>query len=413
MNHRCKKYIAVLMMLAGSILLAGCQPSMMFGTAGPWKGRIQTYYTDTTDGWTLQVDRFQPNQPDPLANPVVFCHGLSYNNRFWDLTEKVSLARYLAASGYEVWSVSLRGAGLSDQPLASVLRKIGTGSLQPEFLTEAHKRKLGGAAFSDYSVDDHINYDVPAVIRLVKAKTGAKKVHWIGHSMGGMVMFAYLATHAQEAARDVDTFVAVSVPMAMFHPLNKAMQLQVDNAAALKTGNVFVSTSYDAFVAKVLGKLAPPTISETLFLNRDNVDDGVLRLLAQWAQESISPGQLDQLFAMAADENFYSRDRKVNYTALLDRVNTPTFFLAGQLDNMANVDAVKFAYRQVSSQDKDFRLFARINNNQADYGHDDIIIGKHARQEVYPEILNWLQTHRRSQKALATPLPLQPVAPGQ
>ncbi|NIA07812.1 MAG: alpha/beta fold hydrolase [Actinobacteria bacterium] len=407
MKQHYRKYIAMLVMLVGLALMAGCQTGA-FASADSWKGEIQTYYTETADGWTLQVDRFEPDEPDPAANPVVLCHGLSYNNRFWDLTEKVSLARYLAAAGYEVWSVSLRGAGLSDQPLASVLRKVATGSVPPKFFTEAYKHKLGSEAFSDYSVDDHINYDVPAVIRLVKDQTGAQKVHWVGHSMGGMIMFAYLATHPQEAARDVDTFVAVSVPMAMFHPLNKAMQLQVDNAAALKAGNVFISTSYDAFVAKILGKLAPPTISETLFLNRDNVDDGVLRLLAQWAQESISPGQLDQLFVMAAEESFYSKDRKINYTALLDRVTTPTFFLAGQLDNMATVGAVKFAYRQVSSQEKAFKLFARINNNRADYGHDDIIIGKYAREEVYPEILNWLKAHRRGNKVLTTPLPLQP-----
>lgn len=408
MKQRCREFMAVLAILAASILIAGCQGSTWFGARGPWKGQIETYYTETSDNWSLQVDRFQPDDPDPSANPVVLCHGLSYNNRFWDLTEKVSLARHLAAAGYDVWSVSLRGAGRSDQPLASVGRKLLAGSIQPGFFTEAHKRKLGGAAFSDYSVDDHISYDVPAVIRLVKEKTGAKKVHWIGHSMGGMVMFAYLATHAQEAAKDVDTFVAVSVPMVMFHPLNKAMQLQVDHAGALKAGNVFVSTSYDAFVAKVLGKLAPPTGSESLFLNRDNVDDGVLRLLAHLAQESISPGQLAQLLAMAAEENFYSQDRKVNYTALLDRVTTPTLFMVGQLDNMASVGAVKFAYRQVSSQDKAYRLFARINGDRADYGHDDIIIGKHAGKEVYPVILNWLKAHRRSKKALAAPLPLQP-----
>ncbi|MBA7483346.1 hypothetical protein ES707_18860 [subsurface metagenome] len=408
MKQHYRKYIAMLVLLVGLAIMVGCQTGRPFASADSWKGKIQTYYTETADGWNLQVDRFEPDEPDPAANPVVLCHGLSYNNRFWDLTEKVSLARHLAAAGYEVWSVSLRGAGLSDQPLASVLRKVATGSVPPKFFTEAHKHKLGSAAFSGYSVDDHINYDVPAVIRLVKDQTGAEKVHWVGHSMGGMVMFAYLATHAQEAAKDVDTFVAVSVPMAMFHPLNKAMQLQVDNAAALKAGNVFVSTSYDAFVAKVLGKLAPPTISETLFLNRDNVDDSVLRLLAQWAQESISPGQLDQLFVMAAEEDFYSQDRKTNYTALLDRVTTPTFFLVGQLDNMATVGAVKFAYRQVASQDKAFKLFGRINNSQADYGHDDIIIGKHAREEVYPEILNWLKAHQSGKKALATPLPLQP-----
>ena len=408
MKKHYKKYIAVLVMLAGLALIAGCQTGRALGSADSWKGKVQTYYTETADGWTLQVDRFEPNQPAPLANPVLLCHGLSYNNRFWDLTEKVSLARYLTSRGYDVWSVSLRGAGLSDQPLASVLRKMATGSIPPEFFTEAHKHELGSAAFSDYSVDDHINYDVPAVISLVKEKTGAKKVHWVGHSMGGMIMFAYLATHPQEAARDVDTFVAVSVPMAMFHPLNKAMQVQVDNAAALKAGNAFISTSYDAFVAKVLGKLAPPTVSETLFLNRDNVDDGVLRLLAQWAQESISPGQLDQLFVMAAEENFYSQDHQTDYTALLDQVTTPTFFLVGQLDNMATVGAVKFAYRQVSSQDKAFKLFARINNSRADYGHDDIIIGKHARQEVYPEILNWLKRHRKGKEVQPISSPLQP-----
>ena len=397
---------AVLILITVSVLITGCEPKKLLAPAVTWTGKVQTFYTKTSDGWTLQIDRFEPDRPDPAANPVVLCHGLSYNNHFWDLTEKVSLARYLAGSGYDVWSVSLRGAGLSDQPLASILRKLGAGSIPPKFFTEAHKHKLGSAAFSDYSVDDHIKYDAPAVISFVKAKTGAQKVHWVGHSMGGMIMFAYLSTNPQQAEKDVDTFVAVSVPMAMFHPLNKAMQVQVDNARALKAGNMFVSTSYDAFVAKVLGKLAPPTVSETLFLNRDNVEDGVLRRLAQWAQESISPGQLDQLFVLAAEEEFYSKDRKTNYTSMLNRVTTPTFFLVGQLDNMATVGAVKFAHRQVASQDKAYRLFAKINGNKADYGHDDIIIGKHAREEVYPKITKWLKAHRKAKKVPATLLPL-------
>jgi poly-beta-hydroxyalkanoate depolymerase len=117
---------------------------------------------------------------------------------------------------------------------------------------------------------------------------------------------------------------------------------------------------------------------------------------------------VNQLFVMAAEENFYSQDRKTNYATLLDQVSTPTFFLVGQLDNMATVGAVKYAHRQVSSQDKAYRLFARINGYKADYGHDDIIIGKHARQEVYPEIVDWLRAHQRSKKALETPSPLQP-----
>jgi hypothetical protein len=79
MKYRCKKYILAIMMIAGLVLVVGCQPKKMFGTATTWKGKVRTYYTETSDGWTLQIDRFEPDQPDPLANPVVLCHGLSYN----------------------------------------------------------------------------------------------------------------------------------------------------------------------------------------------------------------------------------------------------------------------------------------------------------------------------------------------
>ena len=61
---------------------------------------------------------------------------------------------------------------------------------------------------------------------------------------------------------------------------------------------------------------------------------------------------------------------------------------------MATVGAVKYSHREVSSPQKQFRLFGRINGDRANYGHDDIIIGRHARQEVFPEILKWLNNHK-------------------
>lgn len=391
MKHyiRDSKVLLAAGVLISLALLAGCVPHGVFSGAGAEKIEIQTHYAKTSDGWNLQVDHYQPKTPDPKNNPVVLCHGLSYNSHFWDLGKETSLARYLAQQGYDVWSVSLRGAGFSDQPIANITRKTLSGALDPGFLLTVQNRNPGKAIFSEYSVDDHINYDVPAVIEMVKQKTHAKKVHWIGHSMGGMIMFAYLATHP-ESVQDVDSFVAVSVPMIMFHPLNKAMQIQVDNAVALKAGNVVLSTTPDSLVARILGKWVPPSVSETLFLNRDNVTDGTLRFLALWAQEGISTGQLTQLLDLAAEEEFYSFDKKINYTALLSKVTTPTLFLVGQLDNMSTVGAVKYAHREVSSPQKDFRLFGRINGHQANYGHDDIIIGQHAKEEVFPEILKWL-----------------------
>ena len=394
-----KKYIKDLkvLLVAGvlmySALLAGCLPHGVFSGVGAEKIEIQTHYAQTSDGWALQVDHYQPTTPNPKNNPVVLCHGLSYNSYFWDLSKEISLPRYLAQQGYDVWSVSLRGAGFSDQPAANIMRKFTVGALDPGFLLTAQNRNPSKAFFNEYSVDDHINYDLPAVIELVKQKTQAKKVHWIGHSMGGMIMFAYLATHP-ESAQDVDSFVAVSVPMIMFHPLNNAMQMHVDNVDAIKAGNVVLSTTPDSLVARILGKWVPPTTSETLFLNRENVTDGTLRFLGLWAQEGISTGQITQLLDLAAEQEFYSLDKKIYYTALLSKVTTPTFFLVGQLDNMSTVGAVKYSHREVSSQQKAFRLFGRINGHRANYGHDDIIIGRHAKAEVFPEILKWLDERK-------------------
>jgi pimeloyl-ACP methyl ester carboxylesterase len=38
-----------------------------------------------------------------------------------------------------------------------------------------------------WTVDDHLQKDVPAVLEYVLQATGAKQLHWIGHSMVGVV----------------------------------------------------------------------------------------------------------------------------------------------------------------------------------------------------------------------------------
>ena len=125
-----------------------------------------------------------------------------------------------------------------------------------------------------------------------------------------------------------------------------------------------------------------------------SIDPDVLKALFYLVEEEISPSQLKQLLGMVRTERFTSLDGKIDYTGSLSKVTTPTYFMVGTVDNMATVGAVQYAYRQVSSADKKFSLFGRVNSQQNDYGHDDIIIGKHARQEVYPTIVQWLEGHR-------------------
>jgi hypothetical protein len=70
----------------------------------------------TADGWTLVAHHYRPTaRPVAGAPPVILCHGLTYNAQFWDLDPSCSPAEYLAAAGFDVWAVSLRGCGLSQK----------------------------------------------------------------------------------------------------------------------------------------------------------------------------------------------------------------------------------------------------------------------------------------------------------
>jgi len=366
------------------------------------------YYTQTDDGITLALRRYRSAQVSAENAPVILCHGLSYNLLFWDLREDVSLPIYLARKGYDVWSLSLRGAAPSSQPLNSALRKLAHFNIDPETLKTLQKR-IKDVKMTNWSVDDHIEYDVPAAIRFVQKETRHRQVHWIGHSMGGMIMFAYLGQGYAESGGNVKSFVAISVPMAVFHPLSKPLEFLLETQPALQVGSHIVGSSAPATWGVIFGDLNTPM--NKLFYNNENVDDGLLRDLFRRAEEEISPDQFKQLLNMIRTERFMSLDGSIDYTAQLAKVTTPAYFMAGTLDNLATAGAVRYAYRQVGSEIKKFGLFGRINSHHNDYGHNDMIIGKNAKKEVYPTILEWL--NRFPNRPYERKLLLQPATSGE
>jgi pimeloyl-ACP methyl ester carboxylesterase len=142
----------------------------------------ETYYFRTDDGWRLAVHRYRPETPSPDGLPTILCHGLGANRYVFDLPESPSLAKYLRARGRDVWVAELRGSGMSDRP---------------------------GFFLSDvpysWTFDDHLSHDVPAIINHVMNRTGAQSVHWVGHSMGGMLICAYLSEQQTPRIRSAVT----------------------------------------------------------------------------------------------------------------------------------------------------------------------------------------------------------------
>jgi len=341
------------------------------------------YKTKTTDRWTIVLKRF--NKPDFSAEkaPVILCHGFNHNEKLWYLDKKYSLAYYLYERGYDVWLLSLRGAGDSTKPGLVELRNLSRLDLlkMPETLAKAaiSLNKV------NWNIDDHINEDIPAALELIKKETGHEEVTWIGHSLGGMIAYAYLGG----GGKGISSFIPIASPMCIPQPPNDLLAIIRDQKAAMYLSLMVNRTVSSQFQAVSAGTLK--TDFDLLFYNPDNMRKGIVIKMYHQAVEDISPGIIEQLRVMIAEGEFFSVDKKINYSANLSKVKVPILCLGGLYDNLAAPMSVYFAYKNVSSPDKTIRIFSIANGHSANYGHNDLIIGKKAPQEVYPYILKWME----------------------
>jgi len=141
-------------------------PASAAHTANAARASIE--FARTPDGWDLALHHYAGAPGVPALGPVILCSGYSCNRVFIDFDERYSLARFLARRGFDTWVLELRGHGYSE-PV--------------------------GAPRENWTFDDLVQLDVPTAVSAVRALSGRRPV-WIGHSMGGILMYAALGTDA-------------------------------------------------------------------------------------------------------------------------------------------------------------------------------------------------------------------------
>jgi len=342
----------------------------------------ETHFVDTEDDWTLELKRFFIPGGIEYSNPIILCHGLGYNGRFWDIEEDKSFAAYLADKGFDVWVVSLRGAGKSTKAGWLAFRDI------IGFRTDDFSNLSFSADKLDWNIDDHINEDVPSVIKKVKEITGKKKVDWVGQSMGSLIALAYLGS--AELPEEIGNIVAISPACVMFKPQNESLEFIKENRYFVDATLIINQKTLYKFLVPFRGLIKDPFAN--LFINSENMDSSTFVHIYNEVVESVSPGVVNQFIQQMDDEYFYSSDKKINYTENLVNVTNPILFVAGRDDNLVSPESVRYGYRAVGSKDKTYIELSKINGAEVDYGHDDIIIGKNVSKEVYPKIYYWLKS---------------------
>lgn len=314
---------------------------------------------ETTDGWKLAVYAYLP-KPTTRRHPVLLVHGLGSTHCTWDLEPwGPSLADHLRKQGWMVFTVDLRGRMGSDGPHT-------------------------GRGFR-WSVDDFLQRDLPAVIGRVRAWSGADRVHWIGHSMGGALGYAYQIQHGADSIRSL---------------LVLASSLDYTKGA---TGyNLLLWTKPLLRVLPfvpigIFSALFAPFLHLNTYASRfvwypGNMDARRIWAVSTSVLRNAGAAKLLQLAGLIQKGGMRSRDGKINFTESIGRVRSPLLAMVGDQDLQCSVGAVRWSVEQAGSEVKRAEVFGPAFGHRTSYGHYDLVCGTNAPAEVWPRISDWVES---------------------
>lgn len=341
-----------------ALLPLGCAVNLaVYGTS--WPEPVESHRVTTSDGWVLDVKRIAAAPGGAGGLPVVVLHGIVTNGRNCDLDADHSLARTLAARGFNVWVPSLRGTGPSE-----------------------HRSQPLGAPADGYDFDAYARRDLPAIVEYVRAKTG-RDLRFVGHSMGGMILYAYLSAGGTGIAR------AVTLGSPSRLHWTGALETWVKELSFLAGLSGWAPLRTLSTVALPLhGEFDGPL--ERLLINPENTRPEVWRALLAVGVDDL-PGPLVEQFAgWARRDRIDSADGKVDYIGGLANVRVPMLIVAAKVDGIAPPWTVRPAYDALGAGEKRWVVVGEGNGARADYNHMDLLVGDRAPTEVFEPVARFL-----------------------
>jgi pimeloyl-ACP methyl ester carboxylesterase len=333
----------------------------------------ESLWGETKDGRKIHIMFFKGEEKKKRNFPVILCHGLGAQGRYWYFDDELSWPKKLNDEGFDVFVPDLRGVG-----------------------------KTGGPY--DFSFEDYI-YDVEAILEKVLKVEGVDKAHWVGHSMGGMVIYLSVSRNPQ-IQKKLKSFTAISSPYTIWGPweLWKITHKNYENLSQFfkKVDSIPFSTFSYSF--SIFGDIIYPILKITKLIylenfvwNLDNVPRDIRKKAMRYATGPVSTRVLEKfskVFLGYEDFNFSFEKFKV-----------PALFIVGTKDYLATPPTVKLAYSKASSENKKFILAGVGEGFQTDYGHVDITASKLATEEIFSQVLNFIEENdsNKIRKIQSTP----------
>jgi pimeloyl-ACP methyl ester carboxylesterase len=302
----------------------------------------QTRFT-TEDGWDLTLHRVGSGR----GEPVLFMPGYAMNSSILRPNNAgPSIMGHLQSRGFDPWALDPRGIGES--------RKGDSGSI---------------------GLQQRALIDLPGAVSHILQATGAEKVHLVGCSLGGALVYAWLSHHPQAPVRSV---VSMGGPLVW-----EKVPLYLRAFGALETPASMVQLRGTRLAATyglpVIAKLVPGLLR--LYLNPENVDISNPSELAKTV-ENPNPRISKQVARWIRQGDLSVGGRNVRIG--LRHVKCPLMLVTGDGDGIAPARCCIPALSAFGGATVHLHLSGGYR-----WSHADMFIGMDARQHVFEPIVQF------------------------
>lgn len=310
----------------------------------------------TSDLWRIRLCRYKPEEGQ--GQPVFMVHGFMANQFNFSMPEGESAADLLADAGYDCWLIDLRGCVSSTPPF--------------------------GQSRNEPTIEDYVFKDIPAAIDYIRQKTGYTKVHWVGHSMGGMLLYAYGVACGTDK---IATGITIGSPICF-----EGVRLRGMTPLVLfrhMPSSVF--RGIQRLVILLSTRLHPK--SRLVPVNWKNMNPRFdARAFSHVVEAPPIPVSKEMAFS-AKHKVWRVKNDEVDVVAGLDKFNVPLFAIFGGGDPFVPLYTLEDFLKKFPAKDKKMLILSKENGHSADYSHVDLLFGRHATEEVFEPMADWLDAH--------------------
>lgn len=315
---------------------------------------LTVHWVGTEDGWQLPLVEY----PGAKDGPVIYLqHGLAANHRAFDLSPRgESPARRLAGQGFHVFAGNLRG------------RPLGT---------------YKNATPPTWGFSHYLLHDLPPILAAITRQTG-KPIHWVGHSMGGILGLSY-AAHFQGAGlasvTSLGSALHYGVGSSVFHLLNKARPI-LKNLKSIPW----------ATLQPLAAPLGACGIGQSALCNTKNMTSVTLAATLSHVFVDMTREELLELGTSFTNEGILCEELQCLLPELAKKLPVPWFSVIGTADRQCPPDCAEWTYARIEAPRKELFLAGKQTGCRHDYGHFDLISGRHAEEEIWPRVADFVRS---------------------